>query len=79
MLRVEMDRTDRPNAGPGEPAATIGALSTPALLLDKDRLDRNLARLSLRMAGQGVVLRPHMKTAKSIDVAHGIDHRLHLG
>jgi D-serine deaminase-like pyridoxal phosphate-dependent protein len=53
----------------GEPAATIGALATPALLLDKDRLDRNLARLSSRMEACGLVLRPHMKTAKSIDVA----------
>jgi D-serine deaminase-like pyridoxal phosphate-dependent protein len=53
----------------GETAATVGALATPALLLDKDRLDRNLARLSSRMAARGVVLRPHMKTAKSIDVA----------
>ncbi|MBR0843405.1 alanine racemase [Bradyrhizobium liaoningense] len=53
----------------GEAAATIGALATPALLLDMDRLDRNLDRLSSRMAARGVVLRPHMKTAKSIDVA----------
>jgi D-serine deaminase-like pyridoxal phosphate-dependent protein len=66
MLRQEMCRTDIPK---GELAATIGALATPALLLDKDRLDRNLARLSSRMAARGVVLRPHMKTAKSIDVA----------
>ncbi|RTE90123.1 alanine racemase [Bradyrhizobium sp. LVM 105] len=53
----------------GETAETIGALATPALLLDSDRLDRNLARLSSRMQARGVVLRPHMKTAKSIDVA----------
>ncbi|UWU80521.1 alanine racemase [Bradyrhizobium huanghuaihaiense] len=72
MLRVEMDRTDVPNAGAGETAATIDVLATPALLLDKDRLDRNLARLSSRMARQGVVLRPHMKTAKSIGVAQRV-------
>nr|WP_246752496.1 alanine racemase [Bradyrhizobium diazoefficiens] len=53
----------------GETATTVGALATPALLLDRDRLDRNLARLSSRRAPGGVVLRPHMKTAKSIDVA----------
>jgi len=62
MLRVNMDGSD-------EAAATLGALATPALLLDRDRLDRNLERLSSRLAAQGVVLRPHMKTAKSIDVA----------
>jgi D-serine deaminase-like pyridoxal phosphate-dependent protein len=44
-------------------------LATPALLLDTSRLDRNLARLATRMAERGVTLRPHMKTAKSIDVA----------
>ena len=38
MLRREMHGTDIPNAGPG---ATVGALATPALLLDKGRLDRN--------------------------------------
>jgi D-serine deaminase-like pyridoxal phosphate-dependent protein len=66
MLRSEVHGTDIPNAGSGE---TVGALATPALLLDKDRLDRNLGRLSSRMAARGVALRPHMKTAKSIDVA----------
>ncbi|AWO93269.1 DSD1 family PLP-dependent enzyme [Bradyrhizobium diazoefficiens] len=55
-----------------ETVTTVGALATPALLLDKDRLDRNLARLSARMAAPGVVLRPHMKTAKSIDVARRV-------
>jgi D-serine deaminase-like pyridoxal phosphate-dependent protein len=69
MLRLERHGTDIPNAGPGEAATTVGALATPALLLDKERLDRNLARLSSRMAARGVVLRPHMKTAKSIEVA----------
>ena len=69
MPRLETQGTDIPNAGPGEATKTVGALATPALLLDKDRLDRNLDRLSSRMAARGVVLRPHMKTAKSIDVA----------
>ena len=69
MLRLEMHGTNIPNAGTGETATTVGALATPALLLDKDRLDRNLSRLSSRMAARGVVLRPHMKTAKSIEVA----------
>jgi len=56
----------------GKVAATLAALATPALLLDRDRLDRNLARLSSRMAARGVVLRPHMKTGKSIDVARRV-------
>lgn len=66
MLRQDTRGTNIQN---GETATTVGALATPALLLDRDRLDRNLARLSSRIAAGGVVLRPHMKTAKSIDVA----------
>jgi D-serine deaminase-like pyridoxal phosphate-dependent protein len=56
------------NEADGE-AVTFDALPTPALLLDRDKLEGNLERLSARAAAQGVVLRPHMKTAKSIDVA----------
>jgi D-serine deaminase-like pyridoxal phosphate-dependent protein len=51
------------------PAATIGELVTPALLLDRAKLERNIKRLADRARALGVVLRPHMKTAKSIDVA----------
>ena len=69
MLRSEAHGPYIRNAGRGAMATTLGGLATPALLLDKDRLDRNLARLSSRMAARGVVLRPHMKTAKSIEVA----------
>src|SRR5690606_25841893 len=44
-------------------------LETPCLILDRSRLERNAARMTARFAGTGVKLRPHMKTAKSIDVA----------
>jgi D-serine deaminase-like pyridoxal phosphate-dependent protein len=54
---------------PGSAVATLDSLETPALVLDSARLDRNLARLAARMSGHGVTLRPHLKTAKSIDVA----------
>jgi D-serine deaminase-like pyridoxal phosphate-dependent protein len=57
---------------PGSDAATFDTLETPALVLDSARLDRNLARLAARMAERGVALRPHMKTAKSIDVARRV-------
>ncbi|AOO82872.1 alanine racemase [Bosea vaviloviae] len=50
-------------------ADTVRSLATPALLLDRERLDRNIGRLRDRTAAHGVVLRPHLKTAKSIDVA----------
>ena len=52
--------------------ATIDALITPALLLDEGKLERNIQRLANHIGSFGVVLRPHMKTAKSIDVARRI-------
>ncbi|MBV8190466.1 MAG: alanine racemase [Alphaproteobacteria bacterium] len=48
---------------------TIDDLPTPALIVDRAILDRNLERMSERMRHAGVMLRPHVKTAKSIEVA----------
>jgi len=48
---------------------SLDDLLTPALVLDRARLERNLAAMTARMAGHGVALRPHMKTAKSAEVA----------
>ncbi|PRD43592.1 alanine racemase [Phyllobacterium phragmitis] len=53
-------------------AGMIDALITPALLLDESKLDRNIQRLASHISALGAVLRPHMKTAKSIDVARRI-------
>ncbi|WP_332764336.1 alanine racemase [Phenylobacterium sp.] len=50
-------------------AATLRELETPSLVLDRDRMERNIARLRGRLAKFDVSLRPHLKTAKSIDVA----------
>jgi D-serine deaminase-like pyridoxal phosphate-dependent protein len=50
-------------------AATIDGLSTPRLLLDAERLERNAARMRAHCETLGVRLRPHLKTAKSADVA----------
>ncbi|MDE0729026.1 MAG: alanine racemase, partial [Alphaproteobacteria bacterium] len=44
-------------------------LATPALILDLPRLTANLDRMAARGASLGVQLRPHMKTAKCIEVA----------
>jgi D-serine deaminase-like pyridoxal phosphate-dependent protein len=46
----------------------IPDLETPALVLDRTRLTRNIARMRTCLAALGVPLRPHVKTAKSIDV-----------
>jgi D-serine deaminase-like pyridoxal phosphate-dependent protein len=47
---------------------TLTALKTPALVLDIAKAERNVARLKQHLARLGVALRPHVKTAKSIDV-----------
>jgi D-serine deaminase-like pyridoxal phosphate-dependent protein len=44
-------------------------LPTPCLVLDRARLMRNVARMRARARALGVALRPHLKTAKSTDVA----------
>ncbi|MGK6320334.1 alanine racemase [Sphingomonas sp. DT-204] len=45
-------------------------LETPTLLLDRERLDHNLARMRRHLARfPHVRLRPHLKTAKSVEVA----------
>lgn len=49
--------------------ASFEGLTTPALILDEAKMLRNLARLSQQAADLGVTLRPHMKTAKSVEVA----------
>ena len=46
----------------------LNELETPALVLDRTKLDRNLERMNAHVRGLGGVLRPHVKTAKSIDV-----------
>ena len=58
----------------GERAVSSGGdgldeLETPCLLLDADRLKANVAGMRARLDGLGVTLRPHLKTAKSLDVA----------
>ena len=51
------------------PAATLDRIETPALVLDMAKVERNVARLRARLEALGVGLRPHVKTAKSVEVA----------
>jgi len=48
----------------------LAELPTPSLLVDPDRVERNCAAMLARARHLGVALRPHLKTAKSVDVAH---------
>ena len=49
-------------------AGSVFDLPTPALVLDRSRLERNAARMRDKVRQLGVTLRPHVKTSKSIDV-----------
>ncbi len=48
---------------------SLSDLPTQCLLLDRARLERNCARMRAIAAKHGVRLRPHLKTAKSMEVA----------
>ncbi|MFN0043696.1 MAG: alanine racemase [Alphaproteobacteria bacterium] len=47
----------------------LNALATPALILDRRIMGRNISAMSARAKRHGVDLRPHMKTSKSVKVA----------
>jgi D-serine deaminase-like pyridoxal phosphate-dependent protein len=48
---------------------TLDTLDTPAALIDRSRMLHNIARMQQRMDALGVSFRPHVKTAKCIEVA----------
>jgi len=50
-------------------SSSIDSLPTPSLLLDRPKLERNVARMRERAKALGITLRPHLKTAKSVDAA----------
>jgi D-serine deaminase-like pyridoxal phosphate-dependent protein len=54
------------------PLPTLDTLDTPALLLDVTRLDRNIARMRGHLSTLGPRLRPHLKTAKCLEVARRV-------
>ena len=45
-------------------------LPTPSLILDRSKLLANLARMRKVVGRHQVAFRPHLKTAKSVDIAH---------
>ena len=48
---------------------SIESLPTPSLLLDRAKLARNVQRMREHARALGISLRPHLKTAKSVDAA----------
>ena len=51
------------------PPASLESLSTPAVVVDLDVLERNIARMAARAREAGVRLRPHAKTHKCPEIA----------
>src|SRR3984885_4129093 len=49
--------------------SSLDALPTPSLLLDRTKLERNATRMRERAKALGISLRPHLKTAKSVEAA----------
>lgn len=47
----------------------LSDLETPCLILDRDRLVKNIGRMRTAVDRLGVRLRPHLKTSKSVEVA----------
>jgi D-serine deaminase-like pyridoxal phosphate-dependent protein len=50
----------------------LSQLETPCLVLDEAKFERNITRMRAHLDQLGVSLRPHVKTAKSIDVARRV-------
>lgn len=47
----------------------LSEIQTPALILDRQKMQANIDRMTGLIASRGIKLRPHLKTCKSIDVA----------
>jgi 3-hydroxy-D-aspartate aldolase len=58
-----------PNAGLIGRAGSRVLLDTPALVIDLDALERNIAAMAAHAKAAGVALRPHAKTHKSVEIA----------
>lgn len=52
-----------------QPGDHRGAIDTPALILDLDAFERNLARMMAALRGRNVRLRPHAKSHKCPEIA----------
>lgn len=56
-------------SAPARQGDAVGAIDTPALVVDLDAFERNLAAMAAYAKSHGVKLRPHAKTHKSAAVA----------
>src|SRR5271168_844003 len=62
-----------PTLGPNEPligkSGSSALLDTPALCIDIDAMERNIAAMAALCRAKGTALRPHSKTHKSVRIA----------
>jgi 3-hydroxy-D-aspartate aldolase len=65
-LHARQQAVERYGGHVGDPA---GRLVTPALVVDLDALDRNIATMAAALDGGPIALRPHTKVQKSPDLA----------
>ena len=59
----------RMNPPPAEIGVPVAEVETPALMIDLDALDRNIAKMAEFARASGVRVRPHAKTHKSTAIA----------
>jgi 3-hydroxy-D-aspartate aldolase len=64
-----MSVASHPDASLIGQAASRTRLTTPALILDLDRLEANIATMAAQCRAAGIGLRPHAKTHKSVRIA----------
>ncbi len=57
------------NPPPAEIGVPVAEVETPALIIDLDALDRNIAKMAEFAKVAGVRVRPHAKTHKSTAIA----------
>ena len=58
---------------------TLSTLDTPAALIDRSKMQANIARMQQQMHSLGVRFRPHVKTSKCLPVVQAqIAAGLHL-
>ena len=58
-----------PSPKPARPGDAIDGVDTPALIVDLDTLDVNIAAMAAHARRSNLALRPHAKTHKSVDIA----------
>src|SRR5262245_58003151 len=68
-LLVPLDRTRHPTSRYSLGPMHRDEISTPALLLDLDRFERNLARMAAHARTTGKAIRPHAKTHRCPEIA----------